>query len=548
MWNSPRQLSTDVSAIIFRYIKGLKLRCKSLPHYFPNIVRYLMLIQSCGRPSLFILVERPYKTDIHPYIFSAMSYDPEKSGPTPSTEGLARMICASTGADKTEIEEWFRDSWLYLSSGVVLLNVLVDGDLNNARSHYQKVVFQVMMRDLLRRYLQEDGPKIHVVTMGQRVEETTKQILSSVGRGRSNIRVIIMCSPGVYMRCENDTKSQLLTVENRTALTLLLKHLIATKMSGSTAANEVDSLKGVADELVARLIAVKEQVDNPTLPPPVSMSDVLGDLIGVMQNLSIATTRASVGLRTLPVESRMGKSSVKGGTGRNSPFASSASVTSRTTATPIIPSLPPRKVSVQVFDDLDEDDLVSSPAPTTSSLSMPPSAPSAFRSISMKNPPVTPENKWGSTVSRGGSLPPSTAGSSIRSVSVAHMILDESDEEDNDGEITPSKTVLHSPCPPTKKSSLDFDTGPWVSLLCLLAGNFEEEGEEFASELTNAHAQNNFDDYQEDMLCTLHKFYRGNVTEAIASLSASITKETVDEDGFSSALGSFICALDVSDM
>lgn len=37
-----------------------------------------------------VLVERPYRTTIHPYACSAMSYDPLKnSDPTPSTAAIA---------------------------------------------------------------------------------------------------------------------------------------------------------------------------------------------------------------------------------------------------------------------------------------------------------------------------------------------------------------------------------------------------------------------------------------------------------------------------
>lgn len=60
-----------------------------------------------------------------------MSYDPRKSGPLPSTLGMSTMISGFTKLSGDEIERWFHDSWKYLSHGVVLVNVLVEGSLGD---------------------------------------------------------------------------------------------------------------------------------------------------------------------------------------------------------------------------------------------------------------------------------------------------------------------------------------------------------------------------------------------------------------------------------
>ncbi len=77
----------------------------TVPPYWRNVVRYMYAVAYSGTYHHIVLVERPYATDIHPHLFSAMSYDPIKSGPTPSTMGLASMVCKDTNVRPVEIEE-----------------------------------------------------------------------------------------------------------------------------------------------------------------------------------------------------------------------------------------------------------------------------------------------------------------------------------------------------------------------------------------------------------------------------------------------------------
>ena len=87
------------------------------------LCRYVSSIPSGTLYSVVIVVERPYFTDIYPDYFSAMSYHEEYSGPTPATSGAGRLVSQFSKATYDQVEEWFRDSWMYLAHGVLLLNV-----------------------------------------------------------------------------------------------------------------------------------------------------------------------------------------------------------------------------------------------------------------------------------------------------------------------------------------------------------------------------------------------------------------------------------------
>lgn len=142
-----------------------------------------------------ILVERPYKTKVHPYLFSAMSYVPNKSNALPSTLGMSMLISKYTKLGDDEVDRWFRDSWKCLSQGVVLLNVLVEASIGETISHSQKVAFQSFMRDYLRYMVRKNDIMIDIISIVGSVKSVAESIMSTVGRGRDQLRVHELVSP-----------------------------------------------------------------------------------------------------------------------------------------------------------------------------------------------------------------------------------------------------------------------------------------------------------------------------------------------------------------
>lgn len=93
-----------------------------------------------------VVIERPYFTDIFPEVFSAMSYDPLRSGPAPATAGAASLLVGLSSLAETHLEEWFRDSWGYMRSGAVVLNVCFRYKFMEPQAQQEKLEFQRLLR------------------------------------------------------------------------------------------------------------------------------------------------------------------------------------------------------------------------------------------------------------------------------------------------------------------------------------------------------------------------------------------------------------------
>lgn len=88
--------------------------------------------------STVILAQSPYNRDIFPECASEMSYDETLTWGTlqeiPATvEVLANDISHTCGCDFDIPMEWFRDSWMYMDHGVLILNTR---SITEAGSHY----------------------------------------------------------------------------------------------------------------------------------------------------------------------------------------------------------------------------------------------------------------------------------------------------------------------------------------------------------------------------------------------------------------------------
>jgi hypothetical protein len=109
-----------------RYLAEIGLT-KSLDKKYSVPVAAYVLCTSMALPVKTLMVgERPYSTDIHPSVSSAMSYDPSKTRATPSTMGIAMDLQVTLGCKLMEVERWFRDSWTYMLSGVVIVNCMIE--------------------------------------------------------------------------------------------------------------------------------------------------------------------------------------------------------------------------------------------------------------------------------------------------------------------------------------------------------------------------------------------------------------------------------------
>lgn len=98
------------------------------------MARYILSCYTYLPIKTVIVGEKPYTTDIYPFISSAISYAPSKNRATPSTIGMARDMSSNVGTTYLEVETWFGDGWKYLASGVLLVNYNTFVQFSSSRS------------------------------------------------------------------------------------------------------------------------------------------------------------------------------------------------------------------------------------------------------------------------------------------------------------------------------------------------------------------------------------------------------------------------------
>lgn len=189
------------------YLKKVASCACSLPSYFENVARYVMMSASAKTCTDIILVERPYATDIHPWAFSAMSYDPQKSGPTPSTVGLAKMLSVDSRLPESEFEKWFRDSWKFLGRGVFLFNVCVTGQFDDVNTFKEQVFFFRFLSLLIQSFLNSGNDSINLTCIGMKAFFSGRTVASNLGTLRSRVTVRFLESPGALIHKYGDDVS-----------------------------------------------------------------------------------------------------------------------------------------------------------------------------------------------------------------------------------------------------------------------------------------------------------------------------------------------------
>lgn len=183
-----------------RYLYDAGLIKNTNRHFSMRIARYILCSYICLPVKTVMIGERPYSADIHPDVSSAMSYDPDKSRPTPSTTGLARDLSANFGTKYVEIEEWFRDSWKYLASGVLVVNCSLFVQFSSSHSLSDTVPFQRWARSVLDASMSISDNKIDVICMGVPSWNVVDSTLRSIGMRRSSVNKMFCSNPAAMVK------------------------------------------------------------------------------------------------------------------------------------------------------------------------------------------------------------------------------------------------------------------------------------------------------------------------------------------------------------
>lgn len=202
------------------------------------LIRYILSIPYAIPVTHIILGERPYATNIFPYAASAMSFDPIKEDFTPSVHFLALGISNDTDVDYVTARNWFRDSWKYLTHGVIALNVCTLQKFMNNDSELERVAIERFLKDIISISRLVSSDPIHVYAMGNPARHSASRIKSSIKDAKRTVLVHDCNNPAMYQHKARDQWSHTFTLD-KPALTRLLANLIAvTSKSGKYATVE----------------------------------------------------------------------------------------------------------------------------------------------------------------------------------------------------------------------------------------------------------------------------------------------------------------------
>ena len=201
-----------------RYLHDVGLLKNKHRHFSMRVARYILCSYLCIPVRIIMIGERPYSTDIHSEISSAMSYDQEKSRPTPSTSGMAKDLGLNFGVPYVVAERWFRDSWKYLGSGALVVNCNLFLHFSSPHSVSETVPFQRWLRCILDVSMSLLNEKVDVVCMGVPASNVVDSALRSIGLARVRINKVSCINPAaIAKRATGDAASQVNTLGKKSA-------------------------------------------------------------------------------------------------------------------------------------------------------------------------------------------------------------------------------------------------------------------------------------------------------------------------------------------
>ncbi len=303
-----------MDSVVMEYCNSLITISKELPFYTPQLFRYLLSITFVERIQDIIVVERPYRSDIHPEFFAAMSYDPQKSDPTPSTLSLASVLSQEDGPNDQVIENWFRDGWKKLADGVVLLNVCYAGEVGDTRYHREVILFQEFLRAMLVTIVRRGETGITVYAIGNKPIYVVSRTLSSLGSGRSAVTLKKLDSPITLLHKRGDGMSRRYTRENKDTIRSLSALVLRTTTTDEASLVGLfdimeESKKAVVNEslkLADELNKVRSLLKDPVAVQSSTVDDVLGDIVGNLREFSSRLTRLNMSVLLSPRQADQG--------------------------------------------------------------------------------------------------------------------------------------------------------------------------------------------------------------------------------------------------
>lgn len=244
-------------------VKELGLLHRTDVNFTVPLLRYILASCMAIPVKTIVLVERPYRTNIHPYAASAMSYDPLKnSSPTPSTAAIATDMKNKLNTDWNEIEAWFRDSWMFIKSGVFLINVCCFEEFMG-NSLNERVAIERFVRDMIVTSYNMSGITVELVALGNPAISSCNRIRSSIADRKSKLKVHRGDNPAGVRHRFGDLTSPSITIGSNELTKALHRAVIRSRNGKICTQDEYDNMTTVKQaNMKNKLISAHRDFDE----------------------------------------------------------------------------------------------------------------------------------------------------------------------------------------------------------------------------------------------------------------------------------------------
>jgi hypothetical protein len=210
-----------------------------------------------------VLVERPYRTDIHPYAASAMSYDPAKDPRiTPSTAVLATDLKNRLDVDWNETEAWFRDSWMYIKAGVFLINICCFEEFMG-NSLNERVSVESFVRDMVVASYNMSGHVVELVALGNPAISSANRIRANVADRKHKLKVHRGQNPAGLRHRFGDLTSPDITVGSKELSRALYRAIVRSSTSPKCTESDFDNMTTIKQaNLKSKLVSAHRDLDE----------------------------------------------------------------------------------------------------------------------------------------------------------------------------------------------------------------------------------------------------------------------------------------------
>lgn len=208
--------------------------------YYISFSRYVLSIRNALPVSTIILAQSPYNRNIYPGIASAMSFDENLTEGTfqevPATvEVLANDISRTCNCGFWEIVDWFRDSWMYVESGVLVLNtrsVTEDGSHAAEREAARLLGF---LKVVVEASANRGVKTVTVFTLGNPAKDFGDKLRSCVDTTSMPVTVKSAAHPAYISRRHSDLRSPECTLDRPSFCRALFSVIMATRKAQEAA-------------------------------------------------------------------------------------------------------------------------------------------------------------------------------------------------------------------------------------------------------------------------------------------------------------------------